>query len=105
MKRDIAKEIATERIHILISNALRELKGGRDNIAEQHARLAKKIAMRLQLKLPYEIRQLYCKSCKRFITPGKNARVRIGRSRIKSIRITCLNCGHIYHKVVEKQKE
>ena len=105
MKKDLAKAIATERIHILISNALSEVKGGRDKIADHHAYLAKKIAMRLQLRMPYEIRQLYCKSCKRFMTPGKNARVRIGRSTIKSIRITCLNCGHTYHKVIEKQRK
>lgn len=100
-KQQIAKEIAKERIYILIANALHELKEeDEDNLANAYARLAKKIAMRLRLRLPYEIRQLYCKGCKQFISPGKSARVRIGRSNIKAIRITCLKCGHVYRKVL-----
>jgi len=76
-KQRIAKEIAKERIYILITNALYELKEeDKDNLVNAYARLAKKIAMRLRLKLPYEIRQLYCKGCKQFISPGKSARVR-----------------------------
>jgi RNase P subunit RPR2 len=62
-KQQSAKEIGKERIYILIANALHELKG-EDNLANAYARLAKKIAMRLRLRLPYEIRQLYCKGCK-----------------------------------------
>jgi ribonuclease P protein subunit RPR2 len=105
MKKDLTKTIARERIQILIANALREVKENRDNLADHHAYLAKKIAMRLQLRLPYEIRQLYCKSCKSFITPGKNARVRIGRSKINCIRITCAKCGHTYHKILQKRNK
>ena len=99
-KQQIAKEIAKERIYILIANALHELKEEDDNLANAYARLVKKIAMRLRLRLPYEIRQLYCKGCKQFISPGKSARIRIGRSNTKAIRITCLKCGHVYRKVL-----
>ena len=100
-KQQIAKEIAKERICILIANALHELKEeDEDNLANAYARLVKKIAMRLRLRLPYEIRQLYCKGCKQFISPGKSARIRIGRSNTKAIRITCLKCGHVYRKVL-----
>ena len=93
--------IGAERIQILIANALSEAKENRDELANYHAHIAKKIAMRLRLRLPYTYRQLYCKKCKRFIVPGKNSRIRIGRSRIRCIRITCLNCGHTYHKILE----
>ena len=93
--------IGAERIQILIANALSEAKENRDELANYHAHIAKKIAMRLRLRLPYTYRQLYCKKCKRFIVPGKNSRFRIGRSRIRSIRITCLHCGYTYHKILE----
>ena len=53
----MAKTIARERIEILIANALSEVKENRDTLADHHAYLAKKIAMRLRLGLPYEIRQ------------------------------------------------
>jgi ribonuclease P protein subunit RPR2 len=51
--------------------------------------------------MPYSIRQLYCKNCKKFIVPGRTARVRVGRSSTRAIRITCLLCGHIYRKVID----
>ena len=93
------KEIAKERIDILITNALREVNDD-DMLSNSQAHIAKKIAMRLRLRLPYYIRQLYCKKCKQFISPGKNARIRIGRSHIRAVRISCLKCGHVYHKIL-----
>ena len=100
MRRHIVKNIAKERIDLLIANALRELRYD-ERLANDEARLARKIAMRVRLRLPYDVRQLYCKQCKQFITPGKGARVRIGRSNIRSVRTSCLKCGHIYHKILK----
>jgi ribonuclease P protein subunit RPR2 len=99
MRKHVAKEIAKERITFLIDNALHEAKCD-DDLANNQARLAKKIAMHMRLRLPYEIRQLYCKGCKQFILPGKSSRIRKGRSKLKAIRITCLKCGHVYRKVL-----
>ena len=99
MKRSTAREIAKERVRLLVGPALRE--AVYDNVLANYlANLARKIAMRMRLRLPYEIRQLYCKRCKEFILPGISSRIRIGRSRLKAVRITCLKCGHIYHKVL-----
>ncbi|HEY9385904.1 MAG TPA: RNase P subunit [Nitrososphaeraceae archaeon] len=98
-RKYVAKEIAKERISLLIDNALHEAKYD-DDVANNQARLAKKVAMRMRLRLPYEIRQLYCKNCKQFILPGKSSRIRTGRSKLKAIRITCLKCGHVYRKVL-----
>jgi ribonuclease P protein subunit RPR2 len=97
MRRQIAKDIARDRVRILIANALNEVN---EKVAHQQAYLAKKIAMRLRVRLDYEIRHLFCKKCKRFIIPGKDSRIRIGRTKTKSIRITCLKCGHTYHKIL-----
>lgn len=94
-----ARSLAQERIFILIRNAFEKI----DNdyaLANSQAQIAKKIAKRLRLKLPYDIRQLYCKKCKQFIVPGFNCRVRIGRSKIKALRITCLLCNNIYRKLI-----
>lgn len=90
--------LARERIQILIDNALMNHRNNQE-LAEKQARLAMKIAMSLCLRMPYDIRQLFCKRCKKFIIPGVSARVRVGRSRIKGVRITCLNCMHVYHKL------
>jgi ribonuclease P protein subunit RPR2 len=92
-----AREIAKERIDMLIKSALKE----RDEpLGAQQARQAKKIAMRYRVRLPYEERQLYCKKCKAFIVPGRSARVRVGRAKTRAIRITCLRCGHTYRKII-----
>jgi ribonuclease P protein subunit RPR2 len=96
-KRRQLKDLARERIDILVANALGEKQ---EELAALQASLAKKIAMRYRLRLPYDIRQLYCKGCKKFIIPGRSARIRIGRSGTKAVRITCLSCGHVYRKVL-----
>lgn len=57
------------------------------------------------------LRHLYGKSVKdylvtknmkeiKFIAPGINSRVRLGRGKIKSIRITCCFCEHTYRKLL-----
>ncbi|MFZ0512755.1 MAG: RNase P subunit [Candidatus Nitrosopolaris sp.] len=103
MRRQIAKDIAKERVSILIANALNEAQAN-EKIANEQAYLAKKIAMRLRVRLDYEIRHLFCKRCKQFIIPGRDSRIRVGRNNIKGIRITCLKCGHTYHKILNKNK-
>jgi ribonuclease P protein subunit RPR2 len=94
-----AKLLAQERVSILIRNAFQQIDDDYE-LANSQAQLAKKIAKRLRLKLPYDIRQLYCKKCKHFIVPGSNCRVRIGRSKIKALRITCLLCNNVYRKLL-----
>ncbi|MEW6603118.1 MAG: RNase P subunit [Thermoproteota archaeon] len=92
-----AKEIARERIDILVKNALLEKD---QELAARQARLVKKIAMRYRVRLPYEVRQLFCKKCKTFIIPGRSSRVRVGGAKIRAVRITCLRCGHTYRKIM-----
>jgi ribonuclease P protein subunit RPR2 len=97
LARQQAKEIAKERIDILVKSALKE----RDEaLAARQAQQAKKITMRFRVRLPYEARQLFCKKCKAFIVPGRSARVRVGRAKTRAVRITCLRCGHTYRKIM-----
>ena len=56
IKKRLVREIAKERVSILIATALLEIREGNDKLADDYARLAKIIAMRLRLRLPYEIR-------------------------------------------------
>lgn len=91
------KELATERVRILVEHAVKESDEER---AIRNARVGREIAMHFRLRLPYEIRQLYCKNCKQLIIPGRSSRVRVGRSNTRAVRITCLKCGHVYRKVL-----
>jgi len=94
------KDLALQRIEILVQNALENAKSDAE-LAQKQAMLAKRISNKFRVRLPYEIRQLFCKKCKRFIVPSIDARVRIGRSNVKAVRITCLGCGHIYRKIIK----
>ncbi|MEP6575052.1 MAG: RNase P subunit [Nitrososphaerota archaeon] len=99
MKRNNSNAIASERIEILERNLLHEL-GSDNDWAEKQARVALRIALHSRVNIPYSLRQLFCRSCKQFIIPGKTSRVRTGRSRTKSVRITCLKCMHVYRKMI-----
>jgi len=97
LKNPQTKQLARERISILVANVLKE---NDEELAAKQARLAKKVAMRFRVRLPYEARQLFCKKCKAFIVPGRSARVRIGRSKTRAVRVTCLKCSHTYRRVL-----
>ena len=92
-----AKELARERIEILLASALGEKD---EEVAGRQAMLAKKISMRHRVRLPYSIRQLFCKKCKAFIVPGRTSRVRVGRSNTRALRLTCARCGHTYRRIL-----
>jgi ribonuclease P protein subunit RPR2 len=92
-----AKEIARERIDILVKSALKEKD---EALAARQARLARQMAMRYRVRLPYGARQLFCKKCKAFIVPGRSSRVRVGGAKTRAVRITCLRCGHTYRKIM-----
>ena len=93
------KEIALARIEILIKNAISNSRTNND-LAQKQAALAKRIGTKYSLKLPYEIRLNFCKKCKEFIPPGIGSKIRLGRTNVKSIRITCQFCGHTYRKII-----
>jgi ribonuclease P protein subunit RPR2 len=99
LNKKIIERIAAERIEILIQNALNEINSD-EKLSQMYAKLALKTGMRVRVRMPYYIRQLFCRQCKQFIVPGVNSRIRIGRTRVKSIKITCMKCNHVYRKII-----
>ncbi|HXG13661.1 MAG TPA: RNase P subunit [Candidatus Nitrosotenuis sp.] len=97
------KKIALERIEILLKEAQANAKKNPE-LAQRQASIARKISTKHKIKLPYEIRMQFCKKCKSFIAPGVNSKIRLGRSTLKSIRITCQFCHHTYRKVISSPK-
>ena len=93
------KKIALERMYILVKTAISNARLD-PNLAEKQANLARRISTRYRISMPYELRINFCKKCKKFIVPGINSRIRIGRTPLKSIRITCNFCEHTYRKVI-----
>ena len=93
------RTIALERMQILIDNAISNAKTN-PKLSQRQALLARKIGMRHKIRMPYDLRIVFCKKCKSFIAPGINSKIRLGRTPIKSIRISCNLCGHTYRKII-----
>jgi len=96
------RELILERMQILIKNAFANAQSN-PGIAERQANLAKRLSTKYRVRMPYELRMNFCKKCKKFIVPGFTARIRLGRSSVKSIRITCGFCNHTYRKIIKNK--
>ena len=93
------KEIANKRIEVLFKNAVSNSRSNPE-LAQRQAEIIRKLSMKFRIRMPYELRINFCKKCKNFIAPGINSRIRLGRTPLKSIRITCNFCEHTYRKVI-----
>jgi len=96
------RQIILERMEILIRNAISNARTN-PSLAQRQASLVKKLSTKHRIRMPYDIRMNFCKKCKKFIAPGINARIRLGRTSLKSIRVTCGFCNHTYRKIITKQ--
>ena len=99
-----ARLIAVERMQILVDSAIKHATADPD-LSERHAFLARRISTRYKIQLPFNFRMLFCKKCKSFIVPGVNSKVRLGRTSVKSIRVSCNLCGHTYRKIIPKRSQ
>ena len=88
-----------ERMQILIDSAISNARTDPD-LSQRHASLARRISTKYKIRMPYYLRMVFCKKCKSFIAPGINSRIRLGRTSVKSIRISCNLCGHTYRKII-----
>lgn len=93
------RQIALERMQILINSAISNVKMN-PILSQRQALLAQRISTRHKIRMPYELKIVFCKKCKSFIAPGINSKIRLGRTSVKSIRISCNLCGHTYRKII-----
>ena len=88
MKNYDNKKIALERINQLFKEADFVFRENPER-ANRYVNIARKIAMKLNLKFPRELKRKFCKHCYSFLKPGINCRIRNYKSRIS---IYCNNC-------------
>jgi ribonuclease P protein subunit RPR2 len=86
------RRIANERVYRLFQLA-REMIREDEELAQRYIALARKIAMASRVRIPKEYRRQVCRSCKKFILPGVNCRVRIQQRREPHVVVTCGYCG------------
>lgn len=89
-------DLARQRIEIILKVALQFAKTDYD-IAKKEAELARRIALKYNVRLPFQLKRFFCHGCKQLIIPGLNCRVRLTR-RAHMLRMTCLMCGHTYRR-------
>jgi ribonuclease P protein subunit RPR2 len=82
------KEVARERIKKLFSEADKVFSKDK-KLANRYVNLARKIAMKLNLRMPRGYKRKFCKHCYSYLKPGKNLRVRI---KGKKVVYYCLEC-------------
>ncbi|HLC37227.1 MAG TPA: ribonuclease P [Candidatus Nanoarchaeia archaeon] len=82
------KKLALERIEILFKEAESNLKKHPER-SHKYVKLARKIAMKFNLRIPHQLKRKFCKHCCKYLKPGVNSKVRIHKSRII---IYCKEC-------------
>ena len=97
--KPIVYKIAMERMQIIIDNAISNARTD-PKLSQRQASIARRISSKYKIRMPYHLRMVFCKKCKSFIAQGLNARIRLGRTSVKSIRISCNLCGHTYRKII-----
>jgi ribonuclease P protein subunit RPR2 len=82
------KRIAKERIVKLFKQAELCYK---DNVglANRYVTLARKIAMKVKIRIPKELKRKFCKHCSKFLILGENSQQRIRNGKII---ISCFQC-------------
>ena len=88
-----------ERMQILIDNAISNARTDPE-LSQRQASIARRISSKYKIRMPYDLRIVFCKKCKSFIAPGINSKIRLGRASVKSMRISCNFCGHTYRKLI-----
>ena len=58
-------------------------------LADRYVKLARKLAMRVNLRMPRGSKRKYCKHCYSYLRPGVNCRVRTQKHNVV---YTCLVC-------------
>lgn len=87
-KKQLLKDKANEKILFFFSKA-REVFPDDPALANRYVSLARKQAMRHKIRLPRELRRLFCRHCYRLLVPGKTVRIRTHRGKVVYF---CLNC-------------
>ncbi len=96
------QSIGRERIERLFALAEREFSTHPER-SHHYVSLARKIAMRYNIRLSPQLKRQYCRKCYKYLKPSINCRVRTSAKQ-QAVIITCLECGHIMRHPYRKEK-
>ncbi|MBS3118700.1 ribonuclease P [Candidatus Woesearchaeota archaeon] len=84
-------DIALERIKDLFLEAEKRFKD-KPYLSHRYVEMARKIAMKIKVQIPQELRRRFCRKCNHYLVPGMNCRIRSRRGKMV---YTCLNCKQL----------
>jgi len=74
-------KIAQERVKILFKEADKVFKKS-PKLANRYVELARKIAMKVNYRLPKYLKRKFCKHCYSYLKPGVNSRIRLHKNKV-----------------------
>ncbi len=89
--KDHLKRIARERLNTLFVQA-HTMFPSNPALSHRYVLLARKVAMKVKLRMPREFKRQYCSHCYKYLVSGKNATIRV---RYGKVIIRCLECKKI----------
>jgi len=87
-KKQEQRRIALDRINQLFAEAEGAFKKHPER-SNRYVELARKISMRIRVRIPRELKRRFCKHCNAYLVPGANCRVRTKKNMVVYF---CLNC-------------
>ncbi len=93
--------IAKERVKILFDNA-EEMFRRDSKLSDRYVALARKIAMKANMRMPRELKRRFCKHCNSYLKPGVNCRIRTNEGKVVYY---CLNCKKFMRYPYLKEKK
>ncbi|HEY5606579.1 MAG TPA: ribonuclease P protein component 4 [Thermoplasmata archaeon] len=99
--RGMERRIALERMTTLFRLAESEAMQEHPERARRYVELARKIGMRYNVRTPANFRRSFCKSCRAYLVPSRNARVRVDEGRII---VTCGACGAVQRRPYRREQ-
>jgi len=88
ISKEQQKKIALERIEQLFREAEAAFSQNKA-LANRYVSLARKISMKIKVKIPLTFKRRFCKHCYKYLQPNVNSRVRISKSKVI---ISCFEC-------------
>jgi ribonuclease P protein subunit RPR2 len=93
------KRIAEDRIKRLFELAAEDFRKKPEN-ANRYIKLARKIAMRYNIKFSRDLRKRFCRNCSAYLKPGVNSRARTDKNTLIT---KCMDCGNIERLPLKKK--
>jgi len=99
MRRKASSKTSKEALQDLSTQYLLSRTDSSDD-SPRYLFLLRKLAMKLRLRLPREVKHSYCKHCKQPFIPGKNCRV---RTRDGKLVYYCMHCKNYTRYLLESK--